>query len=146
VATGAVLLGRLPDWVWQVPYVGAAFPGAVARQSWRTGANCQLFAYEVLALNGWDVPDLRSDELWLDTDSTACVGEPQPLDLVLFQKDEQLYGAHVGVVVDDDHVLHLCKEAGMPAVWPRAQFTAHPGYRVVIGFKRPTRRLDSRRA
>ncbi len=145
MAAGLVDLDALPGWVWQVPYVGGSFPGAVARHNWRTGANCQLFAYGVLALHGWDVVDLRSDELWADTASTISVNEPQQLDLVLFQKDERPHGAHVGVVVGDDQVLHLCQEVAIPAVWPWAEFVARPSYRVVIGFKRPTRRLAGRR-
>jgi hypothetical protein len=138
------VVGALPAWAWKVPYDGKAFPGAVERTTWTGGANCQLFAYEVLALHGWAVADLRSDELWFDQASTVTVAVPQPLDLVLFQKDEQPYGAHVGVVVGDEAVLHLCEEIGFPAVWSWADFSERPRYAVRIGFKRPIQRVQDR--
>ena len=72
------------------------------------GGNCQLFAYEVLAHFGFQIPDVRSAELWRDTDATSVVLTPQPLDLVLLHDREQAWGAHVGVVVSDTEVLHLC--------------------------------------
>ena len=59
------------------------------------GANCQLFAYEVLALHGWQLPDLRSDELMLDQVFTRRTAAPRALDLALFGADEQRRGAHV---------------------------------------------------
>lgn len=132
---------NLPAWVWDVPYTAASYPGAVPRESWREGANCQLFAYGVLALLGWDVTDLRSDELWFDKECTAVVTEAVQLDLVLFHSDQQPYGAHVGLVVAEDAVLHLCREVGVPVVWGWDEFAARTRYRVVIGYKRPTRRL-----
>lgn len=138
-------LDGLPAWVWDVPYVGASYPSAVSRESWRDGANCQLFAYGVLALHGWDVTDLRSDELWLDRECTALATEAAPLDLVLFNEDQDPYGSHVGLVVAPGAVLHLCKEVGVPVVWTWDEFAARPRYRVIIGYKRPTRRLRNSR-
>jgi hypothetical protein len=65
------------------------------------------------------------------------VVNPQPLDLVLFNHNEESRGAHVGVWVGHDAVLHLCKELGRPAVWDMAEFTKRGRYRTIIGFKRP---------
>lgn len=45
-------------------------------------------------------------------------------------------GAHLGVWTDDDRVLHLCAEIGMPEVWTLTQFAARERYRTWIGFKR----------
>ena len=135
------VLSSLPPWVWDVPYAGASFPGGVPRSSWRHGANCQLFAYEVLALHGWEIGDLRSDDLWADTHWTERVPSAEPLDIVLLQKDLEPYGAHVGLVVGAERVLHLCKEVGRPIVWDWDQFTGRPRYSVTIGFKRPVRPL-----
>ncbi len=70
------------------------------------------------------------------------VSDPQPLDIVLFQKDAEPYGAHVGVVVSDDGVLHLCNEVGQPVVWGWSEFSDRPRYSVTIGFKRPVRRSE----
>ncbi len=116
--------------------MASAHPGAVPRTSVRQGANCQLFAYEVLALHGRHVPDWWSSELWEDERRTTRVTEPAPLDLVLFNGTQESHSAHVGVVVDDDRVLHLCAEMGRPAVWTRAEFADRPRYAVTLGYKR----------
>jgi hypothetical protein len=59
------------------------------------------------------------------------------VDLVLLHDREQAWGAHVGVVVSDTEVLHLCVEVGKPAVWTWAEFAARPHYAHLIGYKRP---------
>lgn len=130
-------LADLPAAFWDVPYDGDRYPGAVPRGEVHLGANCQLWAYEVLAHVGFAIPDLRSAELWRDTDATRVVLEPQPLDLVLFHDRAQAFGAHVGVVVSATEVAHLSKEVGRPAVWTFAQFAATPRFAQLIGFKRP---------
>lgn len=128
---------QLPPWFWAVPYVGSRYPGAVPRGELHLGGNCQLFAYEVLGHFGIQLPDLRSDELWLDASATTAVASPQPLDLALFSDSAESWGAHVGVVVGSDAVLHLCEEVGRPAVWDIAEFTKRDRYRTIIGYKRP---------
>ncbi|NBE53787.1 C40 family peptidase [Streptomyces boluensis] len=136
------LLAQLPDRFWSVPYRGARFPGAAVvgeRPGLELGANCQLFAYAVLAHFGLTVPPLRSSELWHDTADTVRVPEPGPLDLVLFSGDGDPYGAHVGVWLGDDTVLHLCVEVGRPVVWARAAFAERAPYRVFLGAKRVVR-------
>ncbi len=130
-------LAALPDWYWDVPYVAARFPGAVPRGQLALGANCQLWAYEVLDYLGLAVPNYRSDELWYDTSATRRVEDPQPLDLVLYNGNDDPYGAHVGLWTDDG-VAHLCAELGSPTVWPQPEFDARPRYTVRLGFKRPT--------
>ncbi|MDI3421180.1 hydrolase [Streptomyces luteolus] len=132
-------LGRLPDPYWNVPYRGARFPGSAdvtARPGLALGANCQLFAYAVLGHFGLTAPPLRSSELWQDTAATVHVPVPRPLDLVLFNADEDSYGAHVGVWAGDDAVLHLCAELGRPVVWSLADFAERDPYRVLLGAKR----------
>ena len=69
------------------------------------------------------------------------VETPAPLDLLLFSPNDDPYGAHVGVFVGDDRVLHLCAEVGLPAVWRLADFAERERYRVLIGAKR-SRGLD----
>lgn len=133
---------ELPDSFWEVRYVGARYPGSpavLARPGLADGANCQLFAYEVLRHFGYDPPDLRSSELWDDTVSTQRVAVPRPLDLVLVNSTNDAWGAHMGVWADDDRVLHLCAETGRPALWGLAQFAARPSYRELVGYKRVTR-------
>ncbi|MEV5982185.1 hydrolase [Streptomyces sp. NPDC052114] len=137
------ILARLPDRFWNVRYAGSRFPGAGAvadRPGLAAGANCQLYAYEVLRHFGLAPVSLRSSDLWDDTESTVRVPAPEPLDLLLFHASDDAYGAHVGVWVGDDAVLHLCAEVGRPVVWGLSDFTARERYRVLVGIKRVTRR------
>ncbi|MFC7303703.1 hydrolase [Streptomyces monticola] len=130
---------RLPAAFWTVPYDGSRHPGSAAtraRPGLAAGANCQLFAYEVLRQFGLTVPPLRSSDLWADTAATSRVPVPRPLDLLLFNRTDDPYGAHVGVWAGDDAILHLCAEAGRPAVWHPADFGARERYGVLLGIKR----------
>lgn len=104
--------------------------------SWLDGSNCQRYAYGVLSLFGSLCPPLRSSDLWADHDATIAVGQPEPLDLVLFNGAEDPYGAHVGLWMAPDEVLHLSGEVGFPAVWPLAEFARRPRYATIVGFKR----------
>ncbi|MFD5631335.1 hydrolase [Streptomyces sp. NPDC127072] len=133
------LLGRLPERVWATPYAGGRFPGSRAvaeRPGLADGANCQLFAYEVLRHFAIDVPAWRSSDLWADTVLTERVTHARPLDLVLYNSTGEAWGAHVGVVVGEGRVLHLSAEVGRPAVWGTADFAARDRYRTCLGFKR----------
>lgn len=133
--------GGWPDWLWTVPYLGSAHPGADHPPPVERGANCQRYAYEILALFGRRPPPLRSSELWADTAHTTPVdGAPQPLDLLLFNAtpdaQPQAHGAHVGVWMCDGQVLHLSAEVGVPAVWTLDTFRATDRYAVLVGAKR----------
>lgn len=130
-------LTALPREYWDVPYDGDRYPGAVARGELHLGANCQLWAYEVLDFFGFAVPDMRSDALWSDTVATRHVsGSPQAFDLVLYGTDHDAYGAHVGVWTGAA-IAHLCQEVGRPTVWAQAEFDTRARYAVQVGFKRP---------
>ncbi|MFJ2829635.1 hydrolase [Streptomyces sp. NPDC087263] len=136
-------LARLPESIWETRYVGRRFPGSRAvaeKPGLAEGANCQLFAYEVLRHCSLTVPDWRSSDLWDDTGRTERVAHARPLDLVLLNAADNAWGAHVGVVVGEDRVLHLSAEVGRPAVWGMADFAARDRYRTLIGFKRVLRR------
>ncbi|MCX5227932.1 hydrolase [Streptomyces sp. NPDC006553] len=133
------IVTALPAEFWTARYDGSRFPGAAAvaaRPGLAAGANCQLFAYEVLRHFGLTPPDLRSSELWSDTGATVHVPHAQPLDLVLFNSTADAYGAHVGVHVGDDAILHLCAEVGHPVVWGTADFASRERYAVRLGAKR----------
>ncbi|MBL1099880.1 hydrolase [Streptomyces coffeae] len=138
----APLLTTVPAELWSVPYTGARHPGSpevTERPGLAEGANCQLFAYAVLRHFGLRPPELRSSELWADTESTVRVTAARPLDLLLFNATDDAFGAHVGVLAGPDAVLHLCAEVGRPAVWPLAAFAARPRYRTLVGIKRVVR-------
>lgn len=131
------LLKDLPASFWDVRYDAERAPGTVRRGDLSHGANCHVFAYAILEHFGFRIPDLRSAELWRDTEATQVVLTPRPLDLVLFHDRAQAWGAHVGVVCSENEVVHLSAEVGRPAVWTFAEFAAHPRFAHLIGYKRP---------
>ncbi|MFJ9412865.1 cell wall hydrolase [Streptomyces sp. NPDC101227] len=151
VPCGEEALARLPEVFRNVSYSVARHPGAGAPEcpspggdpaaGLAGGANCQRYAYAVLRHFGLVVPPLRSAELWADELATVRVERPRPLDLVLFDGGPVEgrpvgYGAHVGVHLAPDQVLHLCKEVGRPAVWTYGDFAARPRYARFLGAKR----------
>lgn len=130
-----------PAWLWSVPFDGSRYPGAENPSPIEDGGNCQRYAYEVLAQFGHRIDDLRSSQLWADTDTTSHVraNDLTPLDLVLLNAKADAYGAHVGLVIATDQVLHLSREVGHPAVWSLADFAVRPRYATLLGGKRPIR-------
>ncbi|MEU3708857.1 hypothetical protein [Streptomyces catenulae] len=146
--------GGLPAALRDIAYSAARHPGARSPDGpssdgsgapdLSAGANCQLYAYAVLRHHGLTAPPLRSAELWADTAATRRVTVARPLDLVLFDGGPvagrpEGYGAHVGVHLGPDRVLHLCKEVGRPAVWRYAEFAARARYARTLGIKRVVR-------
>jgi hypothetical protein len=128
-------LAELPDWYWEVPFVGSRIPGATDLADLRKGGNCQLWAYGVLGWFGIDLPAWRSDELWADTSMTRRVDDPEPLDLVLYNATDEPFGAHVGVWTGSA-VAHLCREVGRPVVWSETELMSRPRYACRVGVKR----------
>ena len=122
----------IPAPFWRVPYDGARF----AVHDIAGGANCQAFAYALLRHFGRAISDFRSSDLWDDTGETACVTDLAPLDLLLFNRTADAYGAHVGVYLGEGRVIHLAKRVGTPAIWPLERFAGEPGYEVFVGAKR----------
>jgi len=129
-----------PESLWSTPYVAAAVPGRGHFATWLGGSNCQSFAYGVVSLFGLVVPPLRSSELWADADATVAVEEPKCLDLVLLNSTKDSWGAHVGVWMTPDEILHLCAEVGYPTVWSQREFASRPRYETIVGYKRTTER------
>jgi len=122
-----------------VRYNGDHFPGAPGVSGVEGGANCQQYAYTLLRHHGFKLPDFRSDELWLDVVHTMPVPEMAPLDLVLLNSRPESFGAHVGLCVCDDLILHLSRRIGTPVVEALDQLQARDEYRYLIGFKRVLR-------
>ena len=131
----------IPAHLRQVKYNPDCFPGAPGVRGVEGGANCQHYAYTVLRHHGFELPDLRSSELWLDRDHTAVVDRMERFDLVLVHRTPDSWGAHVGLCVGDGLVLHLSKGIGVPAIEALADMLTRDGYRHLIGFKRPLKRV-----
>jgi cell wall-associated NlpC family hydrolase len=111
-----------------------SFPGS---PDLRAGfANCQTFAYALLRHFGRTIPDFRSRELWDDAEHTFLVERYEPLDLIFFNRTQVAFGAHVGVFIGENSVLHLARRVGAPAVWSLRAFAEIASYRVLLGGKR----------
>lgn len=134
----------IPDHLRAVRYNAGHFPGAPGVDCVVGGANCQQYAYAVLGHHGFALPGFRSSELWLDRDHTAVVDSMAPFDLVLVHDNPDAWGAHVGLCVGADLVLHLSRKIGIPAIEPLGALRERAEYRCLIGFKRPLYRAGGR--
>lgn len=127
---------RVPQWFMQIRYNPRVIPDGSSHQLLETGANCQVFAYTLLRHNGKQVPDLRSMELWEDEEFSTVAENFEPLDILFFKKDKQPWGAHLGVYLGNEQVLHLSRKVGKPIIWKLNEFNQVPAYQVLIGGKR----------
>lgn len=126
-----------PQELMAVKYNGKIIPNGKTHDMLKTGANCQVFAYHILRLNGFKVPDYRSSELWSDTEfSTVIQDNFQPLDILFFNKTENAYGAHIAVYLGNNQAIHLAKSIGKPVIWTIEEFLKLEKYQVLIGGKR----------
>ena len=66
--------------------------------------------------------DLRSSDLWVDNLFIYEDVNLQPLDLVLFSKDSNSFGAHVDIYIGKDKILLLSEKEGKPLVLDIGQF------------------------
>ncbi|MGZ6472786.1 MAG: hypothetical protein ACXWRZ_16575 [Bdellovibrio sp.] len=87
---------------------------------------------------GFQIGDLRSSDLWKDTVFTTEVADDlQAFDIVLINKNQDSYGAHIGLCIGNNKILHLSKKEGKPVVWDLDQFGNLDEYAIYIGAKRP---------
>jgi len=125
-----------PAWAVEATYDFDIHPQVPGIGSPAAGANCQVYAYAVLALFGRRVPPHRSSELWSDAELVHVPrDEAADLDLVLFNRTSDPWGAHVAVVMGSG-LLHLCREIGVPAVWAWRDFAERDEYREIVGLVR----------
>jgi murein DD-endopeptidase / murein LD-carboxypeptidase len=136
----------LPAELWDVRYDGSSVPGEGPIPEVLHAANCQLFAYALLRHFGQPMLTLRSSELWEDTTWTELAEPPfAALDLLLFNRTSEAWGAHVAVSLGGEAAIHLSRRVGHPVVWTLDRFAEEADYRVLVGAKR-VRRLGDRHA
>lgn len=138
----------IPDHFWRIRYNQEHDPDTPILPSLSESPNCQNFAYALLKHFGYDVYPFRSSNLWEDTTETCLVSdELKPLDLLLFNRTENPWGAHVALNLGDSQAIHLSKKQSAPVIWPFAQFLELPEYRTFVGAKRLRQlaRTDTRR-
>ena len=137
--------GGWPTWVTVAPYSYEAHPQASELGGLESGANCQRYAYAVLALFDLRLPPHRTSELWEDQSlEHPDRADARDLDLVLFNHSDDPWGAHVAIVTGD-MLLHLCAEEGRPAIWSWTDFARRSRYGHIVGLVRVDRRGPSAR-
>ncbi|HEX6566939.1 MAG TPA: hypothetical protein VF020_21795 [Chthoniobacterales bacterium] len=127
---------RIPDRFHRVLYDHRQFPGAPGVQDVASGANCQQYAYEFVRAFGFAIPDFRSSDLWADAAHTRFSKRPKRFDLMLVNGVPDPWGAHLGVYLENDLVLHLSKGIGAPAIESVQAMMSRAQYRYLLGFKR----------
>lgn len=127
---------RVPARFYDVAFNFDRYPGAPGVSGFAGGANCQLYAYEFLREHGYSIGDLRSSNLWEDTEYTCAVVAPQAFDIAMVHDRSEAWGAHVMVCVGNNLFLHLSGRIGRPAVESLNEVMARPYYQYLIGFKR----------
>ena len=133
----------IPITFFNAKYDASKYPGSGNCNGLENGANCQYFAYELLKYFGHTLPDLRSSDLWKDTIYTKQVQTFEPLDIIFFNKDNNSYGAHLGIYIGANKVIHLSKEVGYPTVWNFDEFKKRENYKYLLGCKRPNIKIKS---
>ena len=127
---------HIPDNFLTTQYVGARIPGIENQADLSLGANCQVFAYELLRVNGVSIPNFRSSDLWEDKLFTLKVTEFQALDIMLYNTDNNAFGAHVGVYIGEGKIIHLSYQNQKPEIIEHRLMGDNEKYRVFIGAKR----------
>ena len=120
-------------------YNGAAHPQTNVRGLGR-GANCQRFVFELLKHFGYEIAPMRSSELCEDRTFTQRVFRMRAFDILMFNRDERAWGAHVALYLGNGRAIHLAKAIGRPVIWDVSDFFASERYRVLVAIKRPIRR------
>jgi murein DD-endopeptidase / murein LD-carboxypeptidase len=124
---------KIPERFHQVRYNHDRYPGVRGLVG---DANCQQYAYEFLREFGYTIPHFRSSDLWEDTEHTVVSKLPEAFDLIFVNDKPDSWGAHIGVCLGNEAVLHLSQKIGMPAIERIASLTERRQYRYLIGFKR----------
>ena len=127
----------IPAQFWRIKYDQDHDGNAPLLPNISESPNCQNFAYALLKHFGYEIPPFRSSDLWEDTQETVVVtGKLQALDLLLFNRTSNPWGAHVALYLGDGKAIHLSKKESKAVIWPFAQFQMLPEYRIFIGAKR----------
>jgi cell wall-associated NlpC family hydrolase len=127
---------EIPEAFFSTRYIATRIPGTKNCSDLSLGANCQLFAYQIVKYFGYSIPDFRSSDLWEDEHYTFKVDDFLPLDLMLYHHKADAYGAHVGVFLGDGKVVHLAQRVGQPEIIDHADFLLMDQYAYFIGAKR----------
>jgi len=127
----------IPERFWQIRYDPNHDPDTSALPGLSVSPNCQNFAYALLKHFGFEISPFRSSNLWEDrTETDVVLGDPRPLDLLLFNRTPNPWGAHIALYLGEDLAIHLSKKQSEPVIWPLAEFLRLAEYRTFIGAKK----------
>lgn len=133
----SISAGAIPERFWQIRYDPDHDPNTPTLPDLSESPNCQNFAYALLKHFGFEIFPFRSSSLWEDRIETDLVlDELRPLDLLLFNRTQNPWGAHVALYLGEDRAIHLSKKQSGPVIWSLAQFLELAEYRTFIGAKR----------
>lgn len=127
---------KIPNWIMDIKYNSKIFPNWKKHDFIKNWANCQVYAYELLRFNWKIVPDLRSSELWKDTEYSVEVIDYKPLDLLFFNNTNKSWWAHVGLYIWNNKVLHNTNKIWKPVIWGLDFFGKYDEYRILLWGKR----------
>lgn len=127
---------EIPAHFMKVRYNGTAHPFARAAGI-EEGANCQRFVYALLEHFGYAIAPMRSSELWDDQRFTRRANQMRSLDILLFNRNDDPWGAHLALYLGAGRAIHLSRAVGVPAIWELGKFERCPRYRILLGIKRP---------
>ncbi len=127
---------EIPNKFKEVEYNELRIPGVKNQSDLSLGANCQVFAYELLAYFNIYPPQFRSSELWNDKTYTKLVNNMKKLDILLYNKTLDSYGAHVGVYIGNEKVIHLSQSIGKPEIIDHKELLLRTKYKFFLGAKR----------
>ena len=136
---------QIPARFMAVRYNGAAHPLTRAA-GLEEGANCQRFVYALLDRFGYELAPMRSSELWTDRKFTRLAYRMRPLDILMFNRDMNAWGAHLALYLGNHRAIHLSKSVGLPVIWSLSEFARHDRYKTLLGIKRPIIRIQYTRA
>ena len=126
-----------PYWYMDIPYNSKVIPNWMIHDIQLSWANCQVYAYEILRYNTIFVPDFRSRELWDDSEYSRVIpSEFEPLDILFFNKTNDPWGAHLGVYIWNNKVLHNSKDIWFPTIFDIEDFKKIHSYSCFLWGKR----------
>jgi hypothetical protein len=102
---------------WRIRYDQNHDPNTPTLPSISESQNCR----NLLKHFGFETFPFRSSNLWEDSSETCVVSdELRPLDLLLFDRTKNPWGAHVALYRGGHHAIHPSKNQSEPAIWPLA--------------------------
>jgi len=127
---------NVPKIFLNINYNSAVKPQSSYSKDLVDGANCQIFVYSILRFYKYEIPDLKSSELWDDELFTCKVNEYQDFDILLYNNKNNAWGAHLALFIGDNKVIHLSKAVGKPETIDYQKLRERETYKYLLGGKR----------